>query len=628
MPKSIFSTPGQPVIFSDNDSDNCNCGERNHCNLIVPGQQVYAQLQIQPCGTVDVCNNSTSEELVVNGEFEGETGWEEAGNNWTIGGGQACYLGADGGGILYQTITGLTVGNVYLLSYTITGFASGTLTPFLWGNNGTAISANGDYSEFITLTLSSNNFLDFVDSNLWRGCITNISLVEVFNCWDSDESDWFFSFVSVCHNPGNTTDITNLSTVLIPGDYYHFTFSISGATAGGVTLKASTAAIGAQTTGNGVFERWGIADGTDVKFTPSSDFDGCISQLEIEQYCTGYEFHFTDADGNFLSDITAYYELNEDVYNLKDFTFEQDRNEFGCYKICLIDCCQAQHALSEFITNGNFAAGGASWTSQNASFATGKARLTGGTSNWISQAIATTSVASCLMIEFDFDNIGEASVFQINVYINDVLVDTVDTLGGDGSYSQTFNNVPAGAVIKIEYTDSAPFARVLDIDNVSVSLGTDCYLYDQCSNCFKYAAEFDCTKMVEGYCEGNAFNFQFDDANGANFFKLSQRIKCELYNSSYNQEQSDYTFSTGVSSINYASSEKIKTLFIQPIPEYQHDVLALVKVCDHIFVDLIEYFSPKGEYTPEWNRSVLVDLAQSKIELKVKDQTLFNTNCQ
>lgn len=626
MAKSIFSIPGQPVIFSEGE-DSCNCGSRMQCNLVVPGQQVYSQLKIEPCGEVDVCNNSVGDELVVNGSFEGETGWEEAGNNWTIAGGKACYTAADHLGILYQTISGLTVGNTYLLTFTISDYVSGTLTPFLWANNGAAVSADGDYSQYITLAIDTNHFLDFVDSNSWNGCITNISVVEVFSCWDSDETDWYFTSDGVCHNSGNTTDITNTGTTITSGKYYHITFSISGATAGGVTLKADTAAIGAQTSGNGVFERWGTADGAQVVFTPSSDFDGCISGLLIDEYCTGYEFHLTNSEGDYLSDLTPYFELNEDIYNLTNFHFEDDRNEFGCYKICLIDCCQTQHSLSEFITNGNFASGGASWTSSNVIFSGGNAKLGGGATNYISQAILTTSTANCLTLEFDFANIGEECVPIVDIYFDNILVDTLNTLCGAGSYSRTFENVSPGTVIKIQFTATAPYLELLTIDNVSVTLGYGCYLYDQCTNCFSYQAEFECTKLIEAWSDGDANNFQFDDANGNNFFKLSQRLRCELMHATYDQEQEDYTFSTGSSSVSLGQNTKYQSLYFSPIPTVKHDVIAVSKISDYIQVDGVDYFARKGDYTPEWNKTTNADLAPSRIDVKVKDQTTFNTNC-
>lgn len=624
MAQSIFSTPNQPMLFTPS-TDDCGCGRVDQCQLVVPGQQIYAQLTINPLLEIDVCNNSLGENLVTNGDFAtGDlTGWT-AGAGWTYSAGGAVNNGNNNS--LTQTLA-ITNATPYLVTFTLQNYISGTLKVLLGGVvHGTSFTANGEYGFIIFAGAGTD--IDFDSDTVFRGGIDNITCQEITNCWDTDRATWNVSETGACHATGNTNTLTNLSTAITSGKYYHFTFVVSASTAGGVTLRADTAAIGAVTSGNGTFHRWGISDGTLIVLAPSSDFDGCISEVTALEYCDSYGFHLTTADGAFVEDVTSYFELEEDVFNLTNFSMDDIADlPYGCYKFCLIDCAQGQHDITEFITNGDFASGATGWTSQNATFAGGKARLTGGTSNWISQAISTTSIASCLEVQFDFDNVGEASVFIINIYIDDVLVDTVDTLGGDGSYSQTFNNVPAGAVIKIEYTDSAPFARVLDIDNVSVMLGVDCYLYDQCSNCFSYAAEFACTKMVEGYSDGNAFNLKFDNLAGVNIFRLSQRLKAELFNSAYNQEQSDYTFSTGVSSINYASSEKIKTLFVQPIPEYKHDVLALVRVCDHIFVDSIEYFSPKGEYTPEWNRSVLTDLAQSKIELKVKDQTLFNTNC-
>lgn len=63
--------------------------------------------------------------LVTNGTFDADTNWTK-GTGWTISGGVATHAQASGGGEIYQNISGLTVGGVYAVLFTVdaTGDAS------------------------------------------------------------------------------------------------------------------------------------------------------------------------------------------------------------------------------------------------------------------------------------------------------------------------------------------------------------------------------------------------------------------------------------------------------------------------------------------------------------------------
>lgn len=735
MASSVVSIPDQPLIFSAPPTDDCNCGERNQCLLVEPLQDIYAQFKLQPCGTVNVCNNTLGNELVCNGGFDlgnelvtngtfdgSATGWT-LGTNWAYGTDNACATSAGGGETLSQTIA-ITNGKLYRVSFEVENHAGdgGDIRPELGGTNGGSVTANGTYEQFIiagagtdivfnnvgidftgcitnvsvrlldcwtfgtpwtwsnglacitagnfdvlSQTINPNNgskyLVTFDVSNYttggvivslggtsappvtadgtysimivsgagtdieftassFTGCIDNVSVMEIIPCWDADETDWITSVDGACHVPGNTTDLTNTGTTLTVGLYYHFTFTVSGSTAGGVTLKADTAAIGAQTSGNGTFERWGTADGTAILFTPSSDFDGCISALEVVQYNTDYLFHILTSDGDFVVDITGSFILDEDVLTLEGLQLQSVLDDYGCYKICMVDGCYGDLAQfdANLIENGDFSAGGTNWASVDTVFAGGGATIS--SEGYIEQNTKNTSDAGCLRIQFDWTNEGGSG--NINVFVNGVSQFTAILGAGGGSVDFTTYVVPnAGAAIRI-YAE--PNLASVTIDNVVVSVPDECRVYSQCSPCIKYAAEFACTKMVEGFCEGNAFNFRFD-LNSANIFKLSLRAKCELMHSSYDQEQDDYTFSTGSSGINFGQSTKFQSLVFHPIPEFKHDTIALIKVCDTVQIDTVDYFVKKGDYTPEWNKTTNADLAPSRIDVKVKDQTLFNTNC-
>lgn len=733
MASSIISTPGQPVIFGAEVTD-CNCGERNQCLLVEPNDPVYAQLQLQPCGTVDYCNTEIGDdlicngsfdlgsELVTNGNFTGDADDWTLGTNWAYSSNAACATASQAGQTLSQsiaittggyyrveyTISTYTSGNVrvslggtngatrsaagtytefitagatttlsfervsinftgcidavsvklldcwtfgsgwtyedgtaccdgssnnltqsnvigggteaFLLTYTVSGYQAGSLLPILGGTNGTSVSADGTYQEIIFD--SGGNDLVF-DSTAFEGCIDNVVLNLISSCWNPDESDWMLSAEGACHVIGNTTNLTSSASGVQSGYYYHVTFTVSASSAGGVTLKMDTAAIGAQTSGNGIFERWGTADGTALILTPSTDFDGCISELEIVQYNPNYVFHLLTSDGGYVADLTPDFVLDEDIITLTNFTFNSlDNVDFGCYKICLIDGCYGdlEQAASNIIDNGDFSAGSDHWSSVDATFAGGKVTLDTGSGAYIAQNIKTTQDAGCLRIQFDYVTEGSGNII---VYVGGVNQHS-EIVQGFGSVYVDIFSAPAGAEIKIE---GIGLTQPLDIDNVVITIPSECRDYNQCSPCFNYKEDHHCTKLLQGWADGEALGFSFDDINGTNIFKLSMRVRAELMHSTYEQEQEDYTFSDGNSSLSFGQNTQYQSLVFSPIPTFKHSVIAKIKICDTIQLEAIDYFARKGDYIPEWNKTSNADLAPSRIDVKVKDQTTFNTNC-
>lgn len=553
---------------------------------------------------------------------------------WTIGAGWAWVNGVmtatAANTAITQTIGSLVTGNKYLVIYTVSNYTGGDIDIRLGGTAGATRTANGTYSEVLICGATTTLLLGAVGPN-FSGSIDDVSVMEINTCWDADEADWITTALGACHETGNTTDLTNTGTPVVSGKYYHITINVTESTAGGINIVLGTTVLTPQTSGNGVFHFWGTSNGTTLIVRPTSTFDGCISALTADEYCTDYEFNILDEDGNFILDITADYILTEDVYNLVDFFFndDNDRIPFGCYKFCLVDCCADQQTATSLLLNYDFSQGSLYWSSRNTSFSGGAATLFPELelSAFIEQALITTGLARCINITFDFAN--EAIFSQtINIYINGALVDSESLLPGAGAYTNTFENVPAGAVIRFEH-GSTENPQPIILDNIIVIVEEGCLpIYDQCTPCITFQGSFNCTKLIDAYCDGNAYGFAFDDSSGNNQFKLSLRVVASLIHSHYEQEQEDYDSSDGNTSLSFGQNKKFQSVAFDPIPEYKHDTIALQKICDTFQIDTVDYFVKKGDYTPEWNRNDLTDLAPSRIDVKKKDQTLFNTNCE
>ncbi len=94
--------------------------------------------------------------LVTNGTFAVDANWTK-GAGWAIAAGKATATASNAG--LDQT-EGLVAGKLYRLTYTVSGFAAGTVKPQFTGGttvSGTARAANGTYTELIRASSGNNN---------------------------------------------------------------------------------------------------------------------------------------------------------------------------------------------------------------------------------------------------------------------------------------------------------------------------------------------------------------------------------------------------------------------------------------------------------------------------------------
>lgn len=95
-------------------------------------------------------------ELVTNGGFDSAASWTlSVGGVVSIAGGVLAFSAAGPTQYAFQNI--LTVGKTYKITYTVSGYSSGSIRCAAGATNGTARSANGTYTEYVTAT--SNGLL-------------------------------------------------------------------------------------------------------------------------------------------------------------------------------------------------------------------------------------------------------------------------------------------------------------------------------------------------------------------------------------------------------------------------------------------------------------------------------------
>jgi hypothetical protein len=103
------------------------------------------------------------------------TGWSQTGSNWewsAANGGQALHS-ITSAKPLYVT-TGFTgvAGKTIVVTYVVSGYSAGTVTPKYGNVSGTSRSADGTYTE--TITATSTNAFQFVPSADFAGAISNV----------------------------------------------------------------------------------------------------------------------------------------------------------------------------------------------------------------------------------------------------------------------------------------------------------------------------------------------------------------------------------------------------------------------------------------------------------------------
>ena len=138
----------------------------------------------------------------------------------------------------------------------------------------------------------------------------------------------------------------------------------------------------------------------------------------------------------------------------------------------------------------------------------------------------------------------------------------------------------------------------------------------------------ECSAMVVGDNESNAFGFFFNNPSTSVSFTLRQRLRLLQFNPVYPIKTEEYTFSTGINKRTFAQSAKVRTAWFDYVDEPTHDVIRLQLISDTLTIDNKEYFFIADNYEPEWGQNGKYNLAQSKVELTaVNEPILYNKNC-
>ena len=145
---------------------------------------------------------------IVNPEFTADTDWTK-GTGWTISGNNASKT-AGTASSLEQSIV-VVEDTVYVVSYKVSGYSAGTLTPQFQGGTtslGTTVSADGTYQERITAK-TGNTDIHFVADSSFVGDVDEVSLFDLNEtpinplCEIVDSSTPAINIVQIVDESGN-----------------------------------------------------------------------------------------------------------------------------------------------------------------------------------------------------------------------------------------------------------------------------------------------------------------------------------------------------------------------------------------------------------------------------------------
>lgn len=112
-------------------------------------------------------------QLVANGVFSADVSWTKT--TWTISAGVATIAGA-ATDTMTQAIA-ITPGFTYLVTFTVTSFTGGTVTPILGGTSGTARGSAATFSEIIKAG-TVGNLINFSASGATLS-IDNVTILQM-----------------------------------------------------------------------------------------------------------------------------------------------------------------------------------------------------------------------------------------------------------------------------------------------------------------------------------------------------------------------------------------------------------------------------------------------------------------
>lgn len=655
----LLTNKYQPYFPDPDNPAPMDCGSDEYCHPLSDGDKIYTQFYQTPCESDLACDgvfedSTVGAELVTNGSFTGSSaGWSFPGSTWAYGSNNMINTG--GSDLpLFQTIAAIVLGEVYEVSITISNYTTGQVRLGFGDGSGqfsTAwYAANGVYTTSLKFIDSGDVGLLKVDCSAdFIGTVDDVSVKLVdFPCWDIGD-DWLIDSSGASKvGPGTDPLINDTTDYALMGGYYYVKGLITNYVSG--TLVPSLGGTnGTPITSGGIFESWITpgADGT-IVFTPTPDFFGTIEYVEVFKLRNDYLFSLIGDDTYDISSSVSYY---QDKVTLI-YDPEGDDLPYGCYYIEVRDECDIQY--EEIVVDGGFSEGFTHW---NGAGALAQFDLSAGNAEFIYPIpVGFLQILAPLVISKVPDPLrilkGANYRMSFEIISNS---DPVNTgfrmgLGGEGVTPpwetavgvHTFDTFIAADIpdsqINYKVGGLANFnlagagvpgsTQNIVVDNLSLRR-IEPFDATYTSECIKFAASHAKTRLMQAYCEHDAYGFDFVNTG----FVFSQRMVMRSHAPMHEKSKQIYQFNSGNAMVGYAEDEKWTELYFGLASETAHDTVAAMIDFDHFTIgtieaDQTEYLVKPEDYIPEWPRDGSYNLAPSRINIRIKEGgQKYNRKC-
>jgi hypothetical protein len=295
MPLELI--PNQPFIFENPiGAYPClNNDPKHYAQLVQDGDITCVQWKLGACGASPLCEP----DMVMETPGSNELGAWTATGGWSTSG--SCCVSFDGtgdpGGDANQSFATTEIGSIYKVSFTVDVYTGNLEYELATDFEYFTFNSSGYYEfyftaknavlgvYFIVANTATTNAGDTIE-------ISGLSVVQWTDCWLDELPDdlptWSYAFSAgqgkFCSTDTTQGDLINTTAFSQTGNYHGVTLVISDATQGGIEVRLGGVLLGT-TSGNGEQGFYGVPTaGTDLVLTKTGDFDGCVSQVNVEDY--------------------------------------------------------------------------------------------------------------------------------------------------------------------------------------------------------------------------------------------------------------------------------------------------------------------------------------------------------
>lgn len=435
-------------------------------------------------------------------------------------------------------------------------------------------------------------------------------------CWDSSGEG--------CDEPASLSQIITPTT----GDHiYRVRFQVYNYEAGSVTFQIGLLEY-LEVTANGIYEVYVVQTGTggalNFNFMPSTDFKGCIDNVEMIQMDGNlYLVSLFNLDGTLVNNWDSLVDptLFNFTKNYVTFTLENQNLDKGCYYICIKDFCEC---IFE-VLNVDLEDPEAPWV------------LLPGTGSFIYEPTEG-------WIKFEGKDEGDADSIRSPDYLCVGLTYTVEfTIGNfptgasiqmrNGTNSTGFKSAAGTySLTFIAETEYLTFDGQATADNgeawvdyivITPELPQNSDQYDYCSQPLQVIEEGEyCTLLLEGCNDSDAFGFCFVGSG----FQPSVRVQAKLQPAQPNTTGIFEINSLGTRSPKYSEVRVVNNLKIIETAVYIWQFLFKWAYLDNTTIDAEAYVMEEDNFQDvTWNK--FNTKGTGSIPMGIKTQGMFKTNC-